>query len=112
MVHGHDISQLINCLQGLSMDAIRKAMDFGGGGGGGGGRIDDEDEVRRAKQGKQGLADTRQIDEETLMAMVEGGGEQREKQLLEADFFKVSEKTRLLRAACANLHLPGVWRRL
>jgi len=53
------------------MEAIRKAMDFGGGGGGGRG-MEDEDEM----------------DEEMLMAMVEGGGEQREKQLLEADFFK------------------------
>ena len=32
------------------------------------------------------------MDEEMLMAMVEGGGEQREKQLLEADFFKVRGK--------------------
>jgi hypothetical protein len=46
------------------------------------------------------------------MAMVEGGGEQREKQLLEADFFKVREKTCLLRAVRANTLLPGVWRRL
>jgi hypothetical protein len=49
-----------------------------------------------------------------MMAMVEGGGEQREKTLLEADFFRVRGFGAVsVDDVCALTWSPtGVWRRL